>query len=71
MSLNPEMVRSARRLPEISWERRPRDGKNGGADRSPLDKLALIGCKAVQQPGAAGAYQIILAAASGSMSGVP
>ena len=71
MSLNPEIVRSARRLRGISWERRPRDGKNGGADRSPPDKLALIGGKAVQQPGAAGAYQTFLAAASGSMSGVP
>ena len=71
MTLNPQMVRSARRLRGISWERRPRDGKNGDADRSPPDKLVLIGGKAVQQPGAAGAYQTFLAAASGSMSGVP
>ena len=71
MSPNPEIVRSARRLRGISWERRPRDGNYGGAGRSPPDKLALIGGKAVQQPGAAGAYQTFLAAASGSMSGVP
>ena len=44
---------------------------NGDANRPLPNQLALISGKAVEQPGAAGAYQTFLAAASGRMSGVP